>query len=119
MFEKIYAELKAVPVTMILLAMLYIIVGSLYHDHVSITEVAALKDEMKAVRYTLRHDHLDSRLHSVETEIFELGQRVSDDKAGNKPIDGIYLQRLNQLSQQEEDLKREINSLENSGSGTQ
>jgi hypothetical protein len=113
--DKIYAELKAVPVTMILMALLYIIVGSLYHDHVSIAEVSAIKDEMSGVRYTLRHDHLDTRLHAVATEMFDLSQRVNEDKVTNKPIDPIYLQRLNDLSQQEEDLKREISTLENSG----
>lgn len=114
MLEKMYAELKTVPVTMILMTLLYIIVGSLYHDHVSIAEVTALKDEMSGVRYTLRHDHLDTRLHAVETEIFELSQRVSDDRINSKVVDPIYLQRLNELSQQEEDLKREINGLEKS-----
>jgi hypothetical protein len=103
LWEIIYRELRAVPVTMILLATLYIMVAQLEHDHVSAKDFQALQQEIHGIQDTLLADHRDSRIHQAETELFNLTQHVSEERAHGHEVDPLYDSRIN-------DLKNELKS---------
>lgn len=108
MFNKIYEELKAVPVTMILLALLYIAVVALYKDHVSSLDFNSLRDQIWGVQYTLRVDHLDSRMHQVESELFQLNNSVLEKQLKHLDVDQIYYRRIDELKNEDDAIKREL-----------
>lgn len=109
--EKLYNELKVLPATMCLLCVLYIGVAWIYHDHVPAADIYAWRDQILSIQYTLRRDHLDSRIHAVETEIFNLKQHVSDEVAKGRAVDNLYNQRLEDLRFQDDQLKLEMETL--------
>ena len=108
MFDKIYEELKAVPVTMILLVILYLAVLELYKDRVGRSEFLSLRDQIVGVQYTLRTGHLDSRLHQVQSELFTLGTSVKEKAAKGIAVDDYILQRITDLTNEEASLKSRI-----------
>jgi len=111
-FDKIYGELKAVPVTMILMAILYIAVVSLYKDHVSVESFNSLREQISGVQYTLRFDHMDTRKHQIETELFNLNNIVSDKLAHHIDVDQLYYRRIDDLKNEKDEIDREIVTLE-------
>lgn len=110
--SKILEELKAVPVTLMFLAALYIAVSILWNDHVSKADFTELKGQLVGVQYTLQRDHMDSRLRNVETELFNLNQHIIEEKAKGKDIDSLYFQRIDDLKNQHDELMRQINRLD-------
>lgn len=110
-FSRIYSELKAVPITMMFLAGVYIAVGVLWNDHVSQRDFRELKAQLVGVQFTLQHDHLDTRLHTVETELFNLNQHVLDEVAKNHAVDTLYFQRIDELKNQHAELVRQLSEV--------
>jgi hypothetical protein len=111
MFDKVYDELRAVPVTLMLVCGLYIAVTWLYWDHIPSREFYVLQSQLQGVQETLKRDHIDSRVHAVEAEIFNLTQHVNEARAKNLPVDNLYFERLNDLNNQQEELKSELHIL--------
>lgn len=114
MLNKIYEELKAVPVTMILMALLYIAVVRLYKDHVSAEDFGSLREQISGVQYTLRLDHLDSRKHQVETELFGLNNHITEERGKGREVDNLYFRRVDELKNEGDVLNREIALVEQS-----
>jgi hypothetical protein len=114
MFERIYTELRAVPATMLLLALLYLAVAGLYRDHVSSADFNVLKNEMSDIQLTLKRDHLDNRKHAIETELFSLTESISDKERDHLVVDELYRRRIDELKNEESELIREITALERS-----
>jgi hypothetical protein len=104
-------ELKTVPITLMFVVGIYVAVSILWTDHVSIPEFVNLKNQLIGVQFTLSHDHLDTRLHSVESELFTLNQHVLDEQKKSRDVDVLYYQRIDELKNQHEDLVREIRFL--------
>jgi ribosomal protein L29 len=59
------------------------------------------------VESTLRRDHIDTRIHSVETELFNLKQHVADEQSHGKASDALYYQRIDDLNNQLAALREE------------
>jgi cob(I)alamin adenosyltransferase len=112
LFAKIYDELKAVPITMMFLAGVYIQVAILSNDHVSKKDFVELKGQLTGVQYTLRRDHADSELHKIEADLFGLSQHIKDEQAKGRDVDRLYYERIDDLKNRHEDLMREVNRLD-------
>ena len=114
-FSKIYDELRTVPITLMFMAGIYVAVAILWSDHVSKADFLGLKAEFQeqtrelhGLKTTLQRDHADSRLHSVEQELFNLAQHKADEKTKGHLVDSLYDQRINDLQNQQADLLREL-----------
>lgn len=114
-WEKIFDETKAVPMTLILLMGSYVAVGYLMRDHVSQEDLASLKQSMATldarvdgVKQQLRFDHIDSEIHKVESDLFNIQLHKTELLEAHKPIDPVLLQRLDELSNRHADLLRQI-----------
>jgi len=111
-FSKVYDELRQVPITLMFMFGIYIAVGILWSDHVSKKDFAELKEQLVGVQYTLRRDHADSRLHSIEQEMFNLTQHINDERAKGHSVDELYDRRIDDLKGQHEEVMREITRLD-------
>lgn len=109
--DKLYEELKTVPITMMFMAGIYVCVAILWNDHVSKSDFVDLRSQMIGVQYTLRSDHADSRLHSIEQELFNLKQHVLDERTKGHSVDEIYDRRIDTLTNEREEILREITQL--------
>lgn len=109
---RLYMELKTVPVTLCSIVFLGVIVLWMAHDHVSIEQFSGISIQVSSVQYTMNHDHLDSRHHAIDAEIFTLSQHVLDEKTQGHVIDRLYLQRLEDLQRQREEILRQLDLLE-------
>jgi cob(I)alamin adenosyltransferase len=82
-------------------------------DHVSKSDFQELRSEMVGVQFTLKRDHADSRLHSIEQELFNLTEHVSDDRSKGKVSDELYDRRIDDLQHQKEEVLRQMAVLDN------
>jgi hypothetical protein len=108
LLELLYIELKTVPFTFAMLLILWVMVARLTQDHVSVAQFVELQTEIKGVQRTLKQDHLDTRLHSTQKELFDIGQRIKELQAKNLPVDDLIVQRQETLREDEQDLQREM-----------
>lgn len=115
LFLRIIDELRKTPVTLTLICVLSWIVYGLMTDHVGIREFNELKKQMTGVQFTLQHDHIDTRLHQNESEIFNLTQHVADEKSKGHEVDSLYSIRINDLTNQGTELRRQIDALDRTG----
>lgn len=111
-FHWIMNELKTVPITLGVLILLSYVVYGLTQDHVGIAQFTDMAKQISGVQFTLRHDHLDSLQHAVETELFNLSQHVLDEKAKNHDVDPLYVRRIEELTRQDDELKHDITLIE-------
>jgi cell division protein FtsB len=105
-------ELKNTPTALVSIAILGYVVYGLSQDHVGIKDFTQLQGQMSGVQYTLQHDHLDTRQHQVESEIFNLTQHVIDEKEKKHDVDQLYSIRIDELTRQDNDLKHQIDLLD-------
>jgi hypothetical protein len=110
-----FKELLKTPVALLGICVLGYVVYGLSQDHVGIREFTELKDQMTGVQYTLQHDHLDTRQHQVESEIFNLSQHVAEEKSKGHEVDPLYLIRIDELTRQDNELKHQIDMLDRTG----
>lgn len=103
------------PFSFVLTIFLTIAVGWLLHDHVSRQDVDKLNDKLAAmqstlvgVQCTLSFDHLDTRHHTVRTDIFNLTQHIKEETGKE---DRLELQRLDELKGEETDINRKLDTL--------
>lgn len=76
-----------------------------------------LHHEFSAVEYTLKHDHLDSRLRASESEQFSLSQKVIELQRQGKDVDPLNTERLNELNLMHAHLIQQMLDLERGHSG--
>jgi hypothetical protein len=107
---KIAEEFKA-PVSLALIMALTVTVVWLATDHVSKDDFQRLNDKLSGVQYTLSHDHIDTRIHTVRTDIFNLTQHIKEETTKGY-VDRTSEERLNELNGEEEDLKNQLSVLE-------
>lgn len=123
LFGWLVRELRTVPVTLCFMVLLSYTVWGLQKDHVSVDQFSALsqhttdqfdslKKQMVSIQYVLQHDHLDTRIHQVEDNLFSLTQHTNEAKEKGLQIDPFMYERINELTRQDENLKREISILE-------
>lgn len=110
--DKILGELKAVPITLMFMMGVYVAVYILWTDHVSKNDFNDLKVQLYGVKYTLERDHVDTRLHATEQEIFTLTQHVTEERDRGHPIDRLYDERIDDLKNQHESLMRDLARLD-------
>lgn len=108
----LYAEMKSHPATLVLVIVMGIKVISLSYDHVSRADFHILNSQLSSVQFTQSHDHLDSRYHSIDTEIFNLKQLIAHEKNQDTPAVFSMTQRLYNLEGQKEETLRQITNLE-------
>jgi hypothetical protein len=106
MFDKLWNEGKTVPATIIAVCILYIAVTYLFVDRGSVRE------QLTSIQYTQHRDHLDTRLHAVQTEEFTLSQHVTLSQEKHEPIDPLYANRIDALKKQEARILRQIGKLD-------
>lgn len=112
LLDWVVEELKTVPITLSMIVLLSYAVINLQKDHVTIEQFSALREQMSGVEYTLQHDHLDTRIHAIETELFNINQHMVDDKAKGHEIDNLYYERVDELTRADAELKRQLNLLD-------
>jgi hypothetical protein len=108
----LYKELKSAPMTLLIIGILSYVVWGLSSDHVSVAQFQSLQTELRGVVYTLKHDHVDTRLHQTETELFNVTQHINEERAKGRDVDNLYNLRLDELTQEDNELKREMAGLE-------
>lgn len=111
----IFSELRRTPVALVAICILSFFTYGLVSDHVSLVQFKDLKDQMSGVQFTLQHDHYDTRMHQTESELFNLNQHVLDEKAKGHDVDQLYSIRIDELTRQDNDLKRSMDILDRSG----
>lgn len=115
MIEQVIKEMKTTPFTLILLVLGYFGGLILWNDRANYAQaqdVTALKVQLQDVKYTLERSHLDTRLSNVQTELFQLSQKVKDDEAHGKAVDALYYSRIHDLEVQAEAIKTAIANLD-------
>jgi hypothetical protein len=108
-FETIYNEMKAVPITMTLVISICATVYILWTDHVSKADFQELRLQVQGVKCTLESDHADTELHKTEEELFELNQHIKEVRGG--VADDLYYKRIDELTHRHEELSRAIERL--------
>jgi len=100
------------PVAFAVFVSMFVTTGWLAYDHVSRAEFLSIEAQIKGVQYTLEHGHIDSRIHSVQDKIFDITQRIAEDKTVNPAVARLYAERMDELRRQEQDLTHDMNLLE-------
>ncbi len=108
----LYKELKNAPMTLAIMVVLSYVVYGLSSDHVSVAQFISLQTELRGVVFTLKHDHIDTRLHQTETELFNVTQHITEERSKGRDVDNLYNIRLDELTQEDNELKREMAMLE-------
>lgn len=117
MIEQVIKEMKTTPFTMVLVLGLWAGAGVLWstrEEYAQASDLQQLKVQLSDVKYTLERSHLDTRLNAVQTELFQLTQRVKDDEAHGKQVDSLYYSRIHDLEVQADQIKSAIANLDRS-----
>lgn len=96
-----------------------VVMGWLSYDHVSKADMSGMKEQLKGVQaqikslqYTFEHNHLDTRLNSVQDKIFDVKQRITIDKNQDPVVKSLYDERMDDLNRQQVNLQHDMNLLE-------
>lgn len=121
--EKLVEEGREKPYTMMSLIIVIVVVVWLATDHVSTkvfnttvqeikAQIGGLREQLETVDYTLAHDHLDTRKHNVERDLFEVNRMIAAEERVGKAVDAIYYARRDELIIQQDDITQEMSALE-------
>ena len=106
--------MKTKPFTMVLIIGLYVGGGIVWNDqnsYASEKEVSALAAQVHKVQYTVDRTFLENRLASIESELFNIQQKVEELQRAHKTPDQIYYNRISALTTEKERLQRELADL--------
>jgi hypothetical protein len=84
----------------------------LAYDHVSKADFRSLQTQLQGVQYTLQHDHIDNRINYVQDKLFDLTERIAEDKSSNSQAQRLYSERIDELKRQAESLNHDMSLLE-------
>jgi hypothetical protein len=112
--DNIVTELRGRPYTMLLILGLYGAGVFIWRNEASFAseeQVQSLSAQVGGVRYEVEKTALETRLSNVESELFNTTQKVEDMRRNHRPVESIYLQRINDLQIEKAKLERSLASL--------
>ena len=111
LMQQMVGEMRAKPYTMLLLATLSASSGLLWKGQASFAsegQVQALASQVQKVEYTVQKSALENRLAQIETELFNIQQKIADKATAHQSVDMIYRDRINQLQVEKGKVEREL-----------
>jgi hypothetical protein len=106
------AELRDRPMSFVLLS------ACILANFYLFVSFNGIERQIGGIQQTLRLDHLDTRLHNVDGELFSLTQKVNSETAASKPIDDLYYKRINELKDEKQQLYDELSIMRRENNGT-
>jgi hypothetical protein len=110
--DQIITEMKQNPFTLTLVLGLWIAVAVMWNGYAKASDVQQLNLKMQDFTYAFDHGHMDTRLHTTESELFVLKQQVKAALAAGKAPDPLYDTRIAQLESEHDQIVRDMTSLE-------
>jgi hypothetical protein len=112
--ESVINELKAKPVTMLLIFGLWAVVTVLWTDrqnYAMAVDAREMKQQISSLGVEFKRGNLETQLRNINTELFNLQQKVADMHIASKVVDQIYYDKLNELTIDRDRLGRELQLL--------
>ena len=120
-FDKLVAEMRTRPFSMVLLLGLWAIVvltiatnyGLASEQQVQgiAAQVQSATAQVVALSNTVKRSGLDTRLDQKKSELFSLQQKVNEMNNAHKPVDSFYAARIAELTDEITELQKERDAL--------
>lgn len=110
----VVGEMKTKPFTMLTILALWGIVSLLWisrSDYAMATDLTSLKNQVSEIGIEFKRGNLETQLRSINAELFNLQQKVSDMRAAGKRPDQIYYDKLTELTSDKERITRQLGSI--------
>lgn len=110
----VVGEMKTKPFTMLLMLALWGVVTLLWlskTDYAMASDLTSLKNQVAEIGTEFKRGNLETQLRNINTELFNLQQKVSDIRSEGKRPDQIYYDKINELISDKERITRQLGSL--------
>jgi hypothetical protein len=104
-------ETRNHPYTMIALVGLLLGYPLMWTDKAAAGDVQQLGAQVQALQYTVTRASLENQLRSINTELFNLQQKVSELEIQHKRADQLYYDRINTLLSDKDSTARQLAAL--------
>jgi septal ring factor EnvC (AmiA/AmiB activator) len=108
---EIIRETKTRPYSMLILVALTWAVPYLWFHTAWAQDLSKLKDQIAEQGLEQKRNTLESRLQAVDTDLFNLKQKVKEMEAVHKDVDSLNYDRINSLEIEKSQLERVLAAL--------
>lgn len=125
LIDKVVGEMRDRPWTMLILCGLICVSTYLLHSGASAGDLASVSKDIEAVKMDVaavksdvsklktdgRRSSLEAQLRSINSELFERQRQVEELRRVGRPVDRIYFDRIDALTNDKAALERELATL--------
>lgn len=104
-------ESKSHPYTMLALVALLVAVPYISKTTASAADLQAVQQQLQQLSANVTRSSLEQRLQSVESELFNLKQKIADKERAHAVVDPLNYERVNHLEIEKGQLERQLASM--------